>query len=30
MATIINKAVKEHWNYKELERMINNIKCKYV
>ncbi len=30
MATIINKAVKEHWNYKELERMINNIKCKYI
>ena len=30
MATIINKAVKEHWNYKELERMINNIKDKYV
>ena len=30
MTTIINKAVREHWNYKELERMINNIKCKYI
>ena len=27
---LINKAVKERWTTKELERMINNIKCKYV
>ena len=27
---VINKAVRERWTIKELERMINNIKCKYV
>lgn len=27
---LINKAVLERWTTKELERMINNIKCKYV
>lgn len=27
---VINKAVLERWTTKELERMINNIKCKYV
>ena len=27
---IINKAFREHWTTKELERMIRNIKCKYV
>ena len=27
---VINKAVLERWTTKELERMIENIKCKYV
>ena len=27
---VINKAVREHWTMKELERMIRNIKDKYV
>lgn len=27
---VINKAVRERWTMKELERMIENIKCKYV
>ena len=27
---VINKAVLERWTTKELERMINNIKCKYI
>ena len=27
---IINKAFREHWSNKEVERMIENIKCKYI
>ena len=27
---IINKAFREHWSKKEIQRMIENIKCKYV
>ena len=27
---VINKAAKERWTTKEIERMIDNIKCKYV
>ena len=27
---VINKAVLEHWTTKEISRMIENIKCKYV
>lgn len=27
---VINKAAKERWTTKEIERMIENIKCKYV
>lgn len=27
---VIDKAVKEHWTTKEIQRMIENIKCKYV
>ena len=27
---VINKAVLERWTTKELERMIENIKCKYI
>ena len=30
LKNVINKAVLERWTTKELERMINNIKCKYV
>lgn len=28
--SVINKAIKEHWTTKEISRMIENIKCKYV
>ena len=27
---VINKAVRERWTKKEIQRMIENIKCKYV
>lgn len=30
MRAVINKARQEHWTCKELERMIENIKCKYI
>lgn len=30
MTTIINKAIKEQWKYKEIERMIENIRKKYI
>lgn len=26
---VINKAVVERWTTKEIQRMIDNIKCKY-